>query len=142
MRLRRLVQLAAPLPVTFHRAIDVAPDTVGYAQHSAPTCVEFCTTAQHGGADYCLPPPGKSPDITLHAFVPNALKGAWEEALFSWMLELAKPRSRAIGPQISQASSPRQTAALVLIDSPPPRAEDGDVCECPATRAVEEPAVR
>ena len=31
LRLRRLVQLAAPLPVTFHRAIDVATDTVGYA---------------------------------------------------------------------------------------------------------------
>eukprot|EP00964_Phaeocystis_antarctica_P119427 scaffold83154_cov64-Phaeocystis_antarctica.AAC.2 len=28
VRLRRLVQLAAPLPVTFHRAIDVTPDTV------------------------------------------------------------------------------------------------------------------
>ena len=93
-----------------------------------------------GGAD--LQPPGKSPDITLHAFVPNALKGAWEEALFSWMFKLAKPRSRAIGPQISHASSPRQTAALGLMDSPLPRAEEGDVCECPATRAVEEPAVR
>ena len=80
--------------------------------------------------------------ITLHAFVPNALKGAWEEARFSWMFKLAKPRSRALGPQISQASSPRQTAALGLMDSPPPWAEDGDVCECPATRAVEEPAVR
>ena len=31
LRLRRLVLLAAPLPVTFHRAIDVTRDTVGYA---------------------------------------------------------------------------------------------------------------
>ena len=52
-----------------------------------------------------------SPDITPHAFVPNALRGAWEEAHFSWLFKLAKPRLRAMRPQISVASSSRQTAA-------------------------------
>ena len=39
-------------------------------------------------------------------------------------------------------SSPRQTAALGCIESSPRRADDGDVRECPAARAVEEPAAR
>ena len=80
--------------------------------------------------------------ITLHAFVPNALKGAWEEAHFSWLFKRAKPRLRAMRPQISVASSSRQTAARGPMDSSPPRAEDANVSKCPAARTVEEPAVQ
>ena len=36
-RLRRIVRLAAPLPVTFHRAIDVTPDPVE-ALHACARC--------------------------------------------------------------------------------------------------------